>query len=439
MGRLPSAGGGDLVIEDVASSEATPASARRASRKVSELVPGRASFKVGGAEGGGGGGGGGQPTAKGLLRVMSWEDKQKDAATELKAATRSRDRKRLASAIMHARELGVKGKAAQRALAQAEQALAEVEALAAMALETDALQKRIRESTSREASSRVLDPGSPLMQRWDLGIIGALLFTAVFTPFEVAFGGGGAPAIDALFFANRAVDIAFVTDIAINFNLAFFDPKRGANVRDLRRIRRRYLRSWFAVDLVSTLPFDCAGFFVSGSAGAGTRFLTMLRALKLLKLVRVMRVVRAGRVVDRVQVRTHAVHVLTGAFSPSSTSSRLTPPLVASPLTSLLACHHRGAGCRVQASLNLSNAAVTLLKFLLLVVAVLHWTACLWAFVPTLQSDDAAAVTWRTSTLRLEARPGGGGNGGGGNDLQLVSALDGDDTFSMFVRCLATH
>ena len=175
MGRLPTAGGGDLVIEDVASSEATPASARRASRKVSELVPGRASFKVGGGDGGGGGGGGGgsgQPTAKGLLRVMSWEDKQKDAATELKAACRSRDRARLASAITHARERGVKGKAPQRALAQAEQALAEVEALAAMALETDALQKRIRESTSREASSRVLDPGSPLMQRWDLGIIG---------------------------------------------------------------------------------------------------------------------------------------------------------------------------------------------------------------------------------------------------------------------------
>jgi len=245
----------------------------------------------------------------------------------------------------------------------------------------------------------------------------------------VAFGGGGAPAIDALFFANRAVDAAFVTDIAINFNLAFFDPKRGANVRDLRRIRRRYLRSWFAVDLVSTVPFDCAGFFVASSRGAGTRVLTMLRALKLLKLVRVMRVVRAGRVVDRVQVRTYERFL--GMFDLLTTHDSLLKHCTRcfpSHFSTCVTAAWRTATA-VQASLNLSNAAVTLLKFLLLVVAVLHWTACLWAFVPTLQSDDAAAVTWRTSTLRLEARPGGSG---GGNDLRLVSALDGDDTFSMY-------
>ena len=172
----------DLVIEDVSEGGVTPAPSQRVSRPseaAARKVSARPSNAVTAA----------RPSnahaAGTLQRVMSWEDKQKDASNELKAATRSRDRARLATAIMHAREVGVKGKGPLRALAAAEQALAEVEALAAMTLEADALQRRIRESTSLEASSHVLDPGSTFMQRWDLGIIGALLFTAVFTPFEV--------------------------------------------------------------------------------------------------------------------------------------------------------------------------------------------------------------------------------------------------------------
>ena len=49
------------------------------------------------------------------------------------------------------------------------------------------------------------------------------------------------------------VDIYFISDIAINFRTAFRDVNNFL-VQDLKEIRRKYLMSWFIVDIMSTLP-----------------------------------------------------------------------------------------------------------------------------------------------------------------------------------------
>ena len=70
---------------------------------------------------------------------------------------------------------------------------------------------------------------------------------------EVAFIS---PSFDALFFVNRVVDILFVIDMVFNFFLIYPDESpgnRGRNiwVKDRKRIRKRYLKSWFIIDVVS--------------------------------------------------------------------------------------------------------------------------------------------------------------------------------------------
>jgi hypothetical protein len=188
-----------------------------------------------------------------------------------------------------------------------------------------------------------LTPEHPLMERWDV-VLGLLLVlhVALLTPYEVALlehaaaGGGG---VDALWLLNRAVDCAFLYDIRLNFALAYFDDggSRGGGgggggsggggsggggnpptrmwVLNRYRIRRHYLRGWFAVDLLSILlPLGeltlassaSSGGAAAGGGGSGSTALSSLRAarmLKLLKLTRLLRVARATRTFGRIRQR----------------------------------------------------------------------------------------------------------------------------------------
>lgn len=85
-------------------------------------------------------------------------------------------------------------------------------------------------------TSRVLHPmTSDFCQKWDFLVGIALIFTAVVTPFEVAFL---AVKLDGLFVANRLFDIIFAYDIAVNMRLAFFNKHDRVWVVDPHQVRR---------------------------------------------------------------------------------------------------------------------------------------------------------------------------------------------------------
>ena len=56
-------------------------------------------------------------------------------------------------------------------------------------------------------------------RRWDYLTFAALIFTATVTPVEVGFLRGGE--IDLLFWINACVDTIFITDILVQFVLAY--------------------------------------------------------------------------------------------------------------------------------------------------------------------------------------------------------------------------
>ena len=66
-----------------------------------------------------------------------------------------------------------------------------------------------------------------------------------------------------MFFINRTVDLSFFVDMILNFYLGFFDDKHGKWVYDLYVIRKTYLKSWFAIDIISIIPFDVIGLITS--------------------------------------------------------------------------------------------------------------------------------------------------------------------------------
>lgn len=203
-----------------------------------------------------------------------------------------------------------------------------------------ALQQRFEEI--QKMKSRVLDPASRFMRNWDSIIACCLVFTAVVTPFEIAFFE--LVVGDFLFVVNRLVDLGFFFDIFVNFSLAYFDPRKGMMIVDPGRIRGKYLKGWFTIDVLSLVPWDLLNVGADDGAGGQRRLaaegaggqMKLLRLLKILKLTKLLRLVKSARIFKR--VATH---------------------------------------------LGLTFGIQLLIKYFVIMVCATHWVACGWGMVPT--------------------------------------------------------
>ena len=91
---------------------------------------------------------------------------------------------------------------------------------------------------------------SKRMPYWDIAMIFSLLFAATVTPYEVTYLSEG-PCVTPLFIVNRFIDLFFVIDILVTFNLVEQDAKTGRWLYTRQKIRRKYLSTWFCIDIVS--------------------------------------------------------------------------------------------------------------------------------------------------------------------------------------------
>ena len=142
------------------------------------------------------------------------------------------------------------------------------------------------------------NPRSLWVQYWDLATALALLYTATVTPFEVCLGLK--TEFGALLLINQLVNAIFIVDIFVNFVMPVFDKESGEMIRNHSELAKRYLSSWFAIDVGTCLPFDLvmllAPSLFEADCGSGSGFLVkatkLLRTLRLFKLVRMMRASR---------------------------------------------------------------------------------------------------------------------------------------------------
>lgn len=152
----------------------------------------------------------------------------------------------------------------------------------------------------------LLNPRSPRMMYWDALVGAFLLFTATFTPYEVAFmddGDGLSITVDARFVINRIVDLGFLMDMGFNFFLPY-QTSDNRMVTDHGVIVRKYLLGWFPVDLVSIIPYDLIAVMMRDDSLSN---LKVLRAIRLLRLAKLLRIIRLGRLFRRFEA-THEVN-----------------------------------------------------------------------------------------------------------------------------------
>jgi hypothetical protein len=146
----------------------------------------------------------------------------------------------------------------------------------------------------------VMHPECLFRQIWDALQVFLLLYVAMAVPLRFCFE------VELEFpefgwFFELFSDIYFVTDIVLNFRTGFVNEEDRALVMVPRHIARRYLRGWFALDVVACLPVSyitqiANAYQPTGAAGGGGGAGSEIKAFKTLRLFRLAKLLRLARI-----------------------------------------------------------------------------------------------------------------------------------------------
>ena len=128
----------------------------------------------------------------------------------------------------------------------------------------------------------ILDPRSPRMRYWKNWMFMNIMYTVLVVPWRISFNS---PAQAFGLTVSAIVNVSFVIDTILHFFTAV-ETESGL-VTDHAVILRKYLSSWFIIDLVTCLPYTT---LLRNSIPASMRVLTPLRGIRLLSLLKVAKV-----------------------------------------------------------------------------------------------------------------------------------------------------
>ena len=97
----------------------------------------------------------------------------------------------------------------------------------------------------------LIKPDNSTKLIWDIYIILLLLYTAIWTPLQIAFIDNVPQFLQMV---DLTMDCSFFFDIILSFNTTYFDEK-GFLVVSRAKIACNYLSGWFFIDLVTAIPF----------------------------------------------------------------------------------------------------------------------------------------------------------------------------------------
>eukprot|EP01039_Chlorochromonas_danica_P006251 gene6251-6892_t len=132
------------------------------------------------------------------------------------------------------------------------------------------------------AERLLIDPTSRYKLVWDCFVAVLIIYSVLVVPVELGFNGSAFEGSSTL---SLAINCLFFVDIALSFCTAYFSEEADALVISRRMIAWHYTKTWFIIDLVSTLPFDK----LLGSNLSFTRLFKVIRLMRLLKMARILK------------------------------------------------------------------------------------------------------------------------------------------------------
>lgn len=143
----------------------------------------------------------------------------------------------------------------------------------------------------------IIPPNFRWKLRWDILVGILIIYSVLIIPWRISFDIEPelvATVVDVL------VDVIFGIDLVICFRTAFVDAD-GTIDTVTWHIGRRYLRTWFTFDLLSTFPVDRFVEAITGQGGAEARALKMIRMVRLIRLLKLARMLKMGKLVQRIE------------------------------------------------------------------------------------------------------------------------------------------
>jgi CRP-like cAMP-binding protein len=141
---------------------------------------------------------------------------------------------------------------------------------------------QLAQSQKRKAHQFTISIHSTFRHWWDFIITASIAYVIVTTPLKVGFDVQSSGLNYAL---DIVVDVIYLIEMVLNFFTSYEDDATGEEIKDLDKIRRNYIQSWFLVDAVSSFP--------SSLVGTTNGLLTLS---KILKVARVAKVSESGLV-----------------------------------------------------------------------------------------------------------------------------------------------
>ncbi|GMH54890.1 hypothetical protein TrST_g3700 [Triparma strigata] len=162
----------------------------------------------------------------------------------------------------------------------------------------------------------IMFPNSTFRVSWD-GYVGVLLlFIAVYVPYRITF----IQALNTTWkWIEHVIDISFGIDILLNFFTAYY-PSNDAEanlVYDLKKIAKRYCKSYFIIDFVATFPFDLLISTDNADSGVNrsAKLANLGKGMKLLRGLKLLRVYRLQKFIREVEHNYNVHHGVSRMFN----------------------------------------------------------------------------------------------------------------------------
>ncbi|XP_022238497.1 potassium/sodium hyperpolarization-activated cyclic nucleotide-gated channel 2-like [Limulus polyphemus] len=228
------------------------------------------------------------------------------------------------------------------------------------------MKERIRQ---KAAGHWVIHPCSKFRFYWDLCMLFFLVANLIVLPVAISFFNDDLSARWIAF--NCLSDTIFLLDIVVNFRTGIMNHDNSEQIiLDPKLIAKYYIRTWFFLDLISSIPLDYIFLIFNKDYSDNFQLLHAGRALRILRLAKMLSLLRLLRVSRLVRYVSQWEEVYRGY-----------------QLERLLHTwrDHGRKGEQMTKFLNMANMFMKIFNLICMMLLIGHWSGCLQFLVPMLQ------------------------------------------------------
>eukprot|EP00644_Phytophthora_capsici_P006954 jgi/Phyca11/103545/e_gw1.8.325.1 len=135
----------------------------------------------------------------------------------------------------------------------------------------------------------MLLPDSLFRYIWDLLLAITTILLIWRVPYTIAFGDSD---LWYWFAFNKITDAIYLLDVVLNFRTGYVQDTEV--IMDSRLVAKHYIKSWFVVDLIGSIPVEyIVSFNSTGISGVERKaFKASVKYMKVPKLFRVARIIK---------------------------------------------------------------------------------------------------------------------------------------------------